>query len=466
MLPHMRVTLVRRYAFWFSVAAYLAACPIVFMFAFGIRVAPTVQPAIIETASLEVTTVPANAWVSLAGRKARRSPIVFDDLAPGGYAITVVAGGALPWQGSLDVRAGIAYSIPQLRMVSSRRPSSSLSVQAATDAVALRDGRSFAYLEDGGARIVLCTPRRERLEQERFELPAAARGRGARLSRLEASGDLAATWVAADGVSWMLALRVSDPVLPARLLQPPRVVPPNAIAVVSAGSELSEGMVVVEPQGLARYAASGTRTLLVRFSGGLRAYGEAHGRLYMLDAAGTLSQYGLPIIPSRVASFAPPAALADGGGGPWRIVAASEDTVACVSPALRELVICGPDGASVHDGYDGACPSETRGEFWAWSGSALLVSRGGKAPRRVAGLEGRILGVKEGFIPQHLAIETDACLALLPAISAQESAVRFDPLVLYAVPPSARVTACAEGGFLVQGPATGALQAFQTEPPR
>lgn len=461
MLPHMRVTRVRRYAVWLSVAAYFVACPIVFMFAFGIHLGSTAKPSLIETSSLKVTTVPANVQVFLAGRKPERSPVVFDGLSVGSYSISVSANGAQPWRGSLDVRAGIAYVIPQLKMASTRRPISLLSASTATQAVPLRDGHSVAFLAVGGTEIILSTPRGGGLSQERFDLPSAAAQRGVTLSRLDLSGDLAASWQAHDGARWMVALHSSD-ALPARLM-PPRVVPASALAVVSAGNELSDAMIAIEPQALVRYAPSGARSVLVPFFGGLRAYGATRGTLYMLDAAGNVTQYGMPILPAHMGTFALPPVLAAGGKEPWRIVAATEDMVACVSPAAHEFVICAPRGPTVYDGYAGGSPGAARGQFWIWSDDTLFVSRGGTAPHKVAQIDGRILGVHEDFVPQHLAVESDTRLSVLPAISAQESALRFDPVVLFSVPVGARVTACADGVFLVQGAEPTGLHVYKTE---
>jgi hypothetical protein len=462
MLPHVRVTRVRRVFFWIVAAAFLAILPYVFMFAFGIYLGPDARSSVVATASLEVTTVPANVPVSLNGRAPRTSPVVFDGLAAGRYAVSVSANGALPWRGTLDARPEIAYTITQLKMVSAQSPRNVLSVSTAVDTVLFRDGRSFAFLPQGEGAIVLATPRREGVATERLGLPEELAGREVGLSLLDVPGQVAVGWDAPDGTRRVLGVRASDPVLPAAFILPPRVVPASAIAVISVDGDPTESLVILEMQGVARLSASGERSTLVSLGGRLVAYGYVHDRLYLLDSAGNVFQYGAPILPPRMATMRLPADAAGRLHGMMRIIAATDDMVACISAESRMILVCTPKAGSVLDGFDGGCPGAARGEFWAWAGDTLFISRGGEPPRELARPGGLVLGVQEGFAPQHFAVETDTGLYLLPSICAQESAVRFEPLLLHPLPPAARVRACAEGEFLVQDAGASRLDVYAT----
>ena len=65
-LPHWRLTRLRRRVFWIFVVAYAVAMPMLLLFAFGIRYSEGKPP--VATGSLEVSTIPSGAHVSLQGQ--------------------------------------------------------------------------------------------------------------------------------------------------------------------------------------------------------------------------------------------------------------------------------------------------------------------------------------------------------------------------------------------------------------
>jgi len=459
-LPHARLTRLRRRVFWCAVGAYGVTLPLILAFAFGLHVESASLEPVSETATLEISTVPDGADVSVSGGKPRPSPAVFDGLAAGAVEFTVSAKGAGTWRGVVRTEPGLAFSVAQLRMVSVDGPRQIATLAVGSGPVLFHEGRSVAYVPAGESTVSLVTFATDGVNVERIPFPRSTLGTAATLTLLEMSDQLLISG-RASADAYVVDLGGLASVGAGRRTAHAVRLPPSAIAVLSVG--MGDATVdAVEMGGIARYSGAGGAKRLLDLGGSLVASGYVHGRWYLMDDRGGLYQQGHLLPPSRIAD------LGLGGcgdclsSGRMHVLLAADDLAACLAPERRRLLVFAPKrDVRTYEGIDGGSAAEEHARLWLWRGGELLVSFEGEKPYVVARLEGSIVRVQEEFAPRHAAVETDAGVYLLPSPAVWDGRVTLEPLLLVANAAGVHTVACRDGVLIGMELETGTARVYR-----
>src|SRR3989338_1591964 len=94
----------RKIFFYLFLAIYIVFCPLVILYALGMRVNISTK-SIQKTGIVSVSTIPAEADVTLNQRHfPKKTPTIIRNLPPGNYSLTISLKISLPWEESLSVK--------------------------------------------------------------------------------------------------------------------------------------------------------------------------------------------------------------------------------------------------------------------------------------------------------------------------------------------------------------------------
>ncbi|MDD5226022.1 MAG: PEGA domain-containing protein [Candidatus Omnitrophica bacterium] len=108
----------RKILFYLFLALYLVLCPIIILYAFGYIFTPKGEEGFAKTGLIHIETLPANAFLSIAGKRyAEKTPATIRNLLPGTYDMKILLRGHRPWERKVEVEPGKAVNFEKVLLV-------------------------------------------------------------------------------------------------------------------------------------------------------------------------------------------------------------------------------------------------------------------------------------------------------------------------------------------------------------
>ena len=138
----------RKIFFYLFLAIYIVFCPLVILYALGMRVNISTK-SIQKTGIISVSTIPAEADVTLNQRHfPKKTPTIIRNLPPGNYSLTISLKNYLPWEETLIVKEEKATMAENILLIPEKWKSTELSKESFEELIAIT-GQPFLLLKKG-----------------------------------------------------------------------------------------------------------------------------------------------------------------------------------------------------------------------------------------------------------------------------------------------------------------------------
>lgn len=145
----------RRLIFYIFVLAFFIGAPSIVLYTAGYRLDPINRSVTLRTGGLAISTIPRRAQISLNEvETSRRSPHIFQQLAPGDYVVELNRAGFLTWSGEIEIEPGLTSYIQDILLLRDEEPEFLQNLP--TDDFSIDPtGRRLAYTTEQGGWIDL-----------------------------------------------------------------------------------------------------------------------------------------------------------------------------------------------------------------------------------------------------------------------------------------------------------------------
>lgn len=138
----------RKIFFYLFLAIYIVFCPLVILYALGMRVNTNTR-SIQKTGIISVSTIPPDAEVTLNQRHfPKKTPTIIRNLPPGSYSLSLALNNYLPWEKTLTVKEEKATTAENILLIPQKWNSRELSTQSFEELIAVT-GQPFLLLRKG-----------------------------------------------------------------------------------------------------------------------------------------------------------------------------------------------------------------------------------------------------------------------------------------------------------------------------
>ncbi len=141
--------LLRKTVFYVLLLVYLIVCPLVILYVLGYIFKPGIEPGLVTTGLIHLSTLPSGASVYLGNsRYTERTPTVIRDLLPGGYPVRVVLKDHEPWSRTVFVQPKKATALAPL-LLWPKQPNRTQLLPGAFQSLIPLSGSRFLILMNG-----------------------------------------------------------------------------------------------------------------------------------------------------------------------------------------------------------------------------------------------------------------------------------------------------------------------------